>query len=131
MTYFNEEMIRKIRDKELDRKMETLVSYLLEKNIDSAALQADKAFFCNVSEEVIYPYIARAVLSTRSRILLENLAHLTPEEAANEIFMTFLQRMDPLLCRIRTVNTISIHQTLQCALRNMVIDLVRSANCSV
>ena len=31
MTYFNEEMIRKIRDKELDRKMETLVSYLLEK----------------------------------------------------------------------------------------------------
>lgn len=125
MTYFNEEMIRKIRDKELNRKMETLVSYLLEKNIDSAALQADKSFFCNVSEEVIYPYIARAVLSTRGRILLENLALLTPEEASNEIFMTFLQRMDPLLFRIRTVNAITMHQTLQFALRNMVIDLVR------
>jgi hypothetical protein len=56
--------------------------------------------------------------------MLSSIRALSPEDAANEIFMTFLQRMDSLLFRIRTVNAVSMHQTLQFALRNMFIDLV-------
>ena len=125
MTYFNEELLTKIQSKELHHDMETMFLYLKEMHITGEMLQADPALFHHFSENVIYPYICKAVLSCRNRNLLRGVIQMDPEEATNTIFIIFCRRLDSLMHSIEKRPDISIHQILNHAINNMVIDLAR------
>ena len=126
MTYFNEELLTKARNKEeLYRNMEAMIHYLQENQITSDMLQADRTLFHHFSETVIYPYLCKAMQSYQNSWRIKDVLHMEPEEAANTIFITFCRRLDALMKSIEKKPGLSMHQILNYAINNMIIDLAR------
>ena len=126
MTYFSEELLTKIQNKEeLDHNMEAMFRFLKEHNITGEQLQADPVLFHHFSEAAIYPYICKAMLFHHNRNLL-HMSQMDPEDAANSIYITFCRRLSSLMKSIEKRPDISIHQILNRTINNMVIDLIRT-----
>lgn len=126
MTHFNEELFTKVRNKEeLYRNMEAMIHYLQENQITSDMLQADRTLFHHFSETVIYPYLCKAMQSYQNSWRIKDVLHMEPEEAANTIFITFCRRLDSLMKSIKKRPDLSMHQILNYAINNMIIDLAR------